>query len=207
MFSKVYETLYETVHENILDNDFRKFDEWYRENGADYSETRQLMYILESPEIENSTKRALVTRLTDKSAALEEEEDVLVKVGFSSEKFQEHIKSSAETIRERCRRNYLRLFAVGVALIICYFIFSMLSGSPTFNNSGLISPTATCCFGIAMICFMRAWDSKIKFDRAEVEAREDYEMSVGRALQERIAEIEKEREEFYKLDKVIAKMT
>ena len=209
MFSKTWTTLFETVHENVLDNGFCEFDEWYREKGNELSEVEQLKWILENPEIENSTKRVLVGKLTDKSAALEEEEDLLLKVGFEPKSLHECIKSSADAIRGRHRRDYFWFLTTGIVAMVCYIFINLLSGSSALSPTGtsVVSIIATIFFGAAMICFYESSNSNAKAENAEKEARNAYESSVGCKLQDRIVELGREREEFYELDKIIAKIT
>ena len=199
MFSKVYETFYETVHENALDDDFCEFGEWYRENGADFSESEQLMYILGNSKIKDATKRALMTRLANKSTALEEEEDILLRIGVKPEEFQERIESGAEDNRLDNRENYLVSLVSGIVLMVPSLIAMFFLST---KNTGIGATTGFC---LAVFHLLKSYEFKEKIDEAEEEARNTYESSLGHNLQERIAKIREEREEFYKLDKIIAK--
>ena len=210
MYDKIFNLAFDTVTTDgeYKDEGFSEYKNWYyMDGGQDTPDTKQLEWILNNPNIANSLKRELSRKIANKSAALEEEEDTLTKVGFAPKTLQEHIESDAEEIRIRQHTNIIKFLVAGIVMITCYICFSVASSSPTVDYSGVVGTTATCCFGIAMICFMRAWDSKVKFDRAEIEARECCELLVGHALQEQITNIREERKEFYELDKVIAKTT
>lgn len=209
MYDKVFSIMSDIVNadEEYGDEGFAEYKDWYYTNGGqDTTDAEQLKWIFDSPNVANSLKRKLSRKITNMSVALEEEEDVLSKVRLTPEKLGEHIENNIKAIRNYHHHNCLSFSIVGGLALVCYFIFNILSSSSaTTPGLQFISTVAACCFGVAAVCLMKVWDSKTKADRAEAEARERYELLTGRALQERIAKVKAEREEFYELDKTMAK--
>ena len=208
MNGRVFNLMFDiaTADNAHVDEGFAEYKGWYFvENGRELPDSEQLKWILECPNITTSLKRELSRRIVNKNAALEEEEDVLLKIGHTPENHEKCIEKTVGDLAERFTRLRKQYF-VGTAIFIVIdsliYLCCKLTTVTVFTKIVLLL-----FFGFAVACFALGLNPASKIDAIKKEAVLIEEGLIGHTVQERIAEIKEEREEFYKLSKIIVKNT
>lgn len=181
--------------------DYNEFKDWLKV-GDGVSEAEQLKWIFESTKISDKAKRLLAKSIADESSVVEDEKDTLLKVGDSSRRHMELIEITKKDVNEGYYKERKWMLTLAIMFFVAYFFVCVYCNA---NASGAGKTVALLFFACGVMCLTKFWDASISAKNYEKEAFKFENERVGRKTQERIAELEKEEERLYELNKIIVR--
>jgi len=208
MYDRVFKLVTEIVVESkdrILEG-FVEYKNWYlMEGGKERPDVDQLKWILESPDISETMKHKLKKKISDRSAALEDESDVLFKVGYAPNVYAACVKESTEREIEARTREFAANLALCAGGLIAFASLYYLAESFTEALHWLTLATSLVCFGLSWVFAHNAIEARKKIEHAEETAMSFHNSIAGRNIQERLEVVKIEGELFFELNKYVVK--
>ena len=181
--------------------DYNEFKDWLKVGGG-ASEAEQLKWIFESTKISDKAKRLLAKSIADESSVVEDEKDALLKVGEPSRRYMELVERTKKDVNEGYSKERKWMLTLAIMFFVVYFFVCVYCNA---NASGAGKTVALLFFACGAMCLTKFWDASNSVKNYEKEAFKFENERVGRKTQEKIAELEKEEERLYELNKIIVR--